>query len=168
MSSSTNCQNYHCTLSKHDGAFSITSPTSPSSPVIDELEEPSPKDDDMTFCMSNYAKEALKMMFMMRSHNLLTDVILEVRQELFPAHKVVLSAASPYFKAMFTGGLKECQMNRVQIQGVGEMHSFRYSFLHVTIYTRCNWRFLDFTSTNRCVPLQWDELYISCIRDIYV
>lgn len=76
------------------------------------------KDDDMYFCMSNYAKEALKMMFMMRSHNMLTDVILEVKQEIFPAHKVVLSAASPYFKAMFTGGMKESEMSRIQLQGV--------------------------------------------------
>jgi len=72
----------------------------------------------MTFCMSNYAKEALKMMYMMRSHGMLTDVVLEVKKELFPAHKVVLSAASPYFKAMFTGGLKESEMSRVQLQGV--------------------------------------------------
>lgn len=78
------------------------------------------KDDDMTFCMSNYSKELLKMMFVMRSHNMLTDVVLEVSQELFPAHKVVLSAASPYFKAMFTGGLKEAEMSRIQIQGVSK------------------------------------------------
>lgn len=73
---------------------------------------------DMTFFMSNYAKEALKMMFMMRSHHMLTDVTLEIEQETFHAHKVVLSAASPYFKAMFTGGLKECEMSRVKLQGV--------------------------------------------------
>lgn len=88
------------------------------SSTLDEHDDLNAKDDDMTFCMSNYAKEALKMMFMMRSHNMLTDVILEVKQELFPAHKVVLSAASPYFKAMFTGGLKETEMSRVQLQGV--------------------------------------------------
>lgn len=86
--------------------------------AINDHDDLNAKDDDMTFCMSNYAKEALKMMFMMRSHNMLTDVILEVKQELFPAHKVVLSAASPYFKAMFTGGLKETEMSRVQLQGV--------------------------------------------------
>lgn len=51
----------------------------------------------MSFCMSNYARETMKMMFMMRSHHMLTDVIIEVQQELFHAHKVVLSAASPYF-----------------------------------------------------------------------
>jgi len=53
---------------------------------------------DMTFCMANYLKEAMKMMFMMRSHHMLTDVILEVGSELFHAHKVILAAASPYFK----------------------------------------------------------------------
>lgn len=54
---------------------------------------------DMTFCMANYLKEAMKMMFMMRNHHMLTDVILEVGTELFHAHKVILAAASPYFKA---------------------------------------------------------------------
>lgn len=53
---------------------------------------------DLTFCMANYVKEAMKMMFMMRSHHMLTDVILEVGSELFHAHKVILAAASPYFK----------------------------------------------------------------------
>lgn len=73
---------------------------------------------DMSFCMSNYARETMKMMFMMRSHHMLTDVIIEVKGELFHAHKVVLSAASPYFKAMFTGGLKESEMSRIKLQGV--------------------------------------------------
>ncbi|KAF4517544.1 hypothetical protein B566_EDAN005108 [Ephemera danica] len=59
-----------------------------------------------------------QMMQMMRSHHMLTDVILEVGTELFHAHKVVLAAASPYFKAMFTGGLRECEMRRVKLQGV--------------------------------------------------
>ena len=49
---------------------------------------------------------------------MLTDVVLEVGGELFHAHRVVLAAASPYFKAMFTGGLKESEMSRVTLQGV--------------------------------------------------
>lgn len=55
---------------------------------------------DMTFYMTNYIKDAMKMMFMMRSHHMLTDVVLEVGSELFYAHKVILAAASPYFKVL--------------------------------------------------------------------
>ncbi|XP_076652571.1 kelch like ECH associated protein 1 isoform X2 [Halictus rubicundus] len=73
---------------------------------------------DMTFHMTSYIKDAMKMMFIMRTHHMLTDVVLEVGSELFHAHKVILAAASPYFKAMFTGGLKESEMNRVKLQGV--------------------------------------------------
>lgn len=91
---------------------------------------------DMTFFMSNYAKEALKMMFMMRSHHMLTDVTLEVEQETFQAHKVVLSAASPYFKAMFTGGLKECEMSRVKLQGVCPTAMARILFFMYTGHIR--------------------------------
>lgn len=40
----------------------------------------------------------LQMMCMMRNNHMLTDVVLEVGSELFHAHKVVLAAASPYFK----------------------------------------------------------------------
>ncbi|XP_060529877.1 kelch-like ECH-associated protein 1 isoform X2 [Cylas formicarius] len=73
---------------------------------------------DMSFMMVDYIKEAMKAMDMMRSHQMLTDVVLEIGNELFHAHKVVLAAASPYFKAMFTGGLKECEMKRVKLQGI--------------------------------------------------
>ncbi|XP_047986371.1 kelch-like ECH-associated protein 1B [Leguminivora glycinivorella] len=73
---------------------------------------------DMTFCMGNYVSDFMKMMFTMRSHHMLTDVVLEVGSELFHVHKVVLAAGSPYFKAMFTSGLKECEMSRVRLQGV--------------------------------------------------
>uniref|UniRef100_A0A1A9VV64 BTB domain-containing protein n=1 Tax=Glossina austeni TaxID=7395 RepID=A0A1A9VV64_GLOAU len=113
------------------------------SAISSERDDLNAKDDDMTFCMSNYAKEALKMMFMMRSHNMLTDVILEVKHELFPAHKVVLSAASPYFKAMFTGGLKESEMSRIKLQGVcptamGRIIYFMYTgHIRVTEVTVC-------------------------------
>lgn len=81
----------------------------------------------MIFCMSSYAKESMKMMQMMRSHHMLTDVVLEVKGELFHAHKIVLSAGSSYFKAMFTSGLKESEMSRVRLQGVSK-HFILFSF----------------------------------------
>ncbi|XP_038210647.1 kelch-like ECH-associated protein 1B isoform X2 [Zerene cesonia] len=73
---------------------------------------------DTTFCLGNYIPDFMKMLFTMRSHHMLTDVVLEVGNELFHVHKVVLAAGSPYFKAMFTSGLKECEMSRVRLQGV--------------------------------------------------
>lgn len=79
---------------------------------------------DMSFCMSNYARETMKNLFMMRSHHMLTDVVLEVKSELFHAHKCILAAASPYFKAMFTSGLRECEMSRVKLQGVSKNKIF--------------------------------------------
>ncbi|XP_035782431.1 kelch-like ECH-associated protein 1B isoform X1 [Anopheles albimanus] len=97
-----------------------------------------PKEDlgDMTFFKPNFSREVLKMMFMMRSHHMLTDVALEVEQETFNAHKVVLSAASPYFKAMFTGGLKECEMERVKLQGVCPTAMARILFFMYTGHIR--------------------------------
>lgn len=84
------------------------------------MDNPQHRDEqgDKTYCMSNYARDTMKLMFVMRSHLMLTDVILEVQHELFHVHKLVLSAASPYFKAMFTSGLKESEMSRVKLEGV--------------------------------------------------
>ncbi|XP_050302107.1 kelch-like ECH-associated protein 1B isoform X2 [Anthonomus grandis grandis] len=98
---------------------------------------------DMSFLMLDYLKDAMKAMDMMRSHFMLTDVTLEVGTELYHAHRVVLAAASPYFKAMFTGGLQECEMARVKLQGLSPtaMHkliSFMYSGrIRVTENTVC-------------------------------
>lgn len=99
--------------------------------------------DDMTFCIKNYPSRTLRMMSIMRQHKMLTDVTLEVGTEKFHAHKVVLSAASPYFKAMFTGGLKECEMSKVNLQGVcptamGRIIYFIYTgHIRVTEVTVC-------------------------------
>lgn len=78
----------------------------------------------------------------MKHNEMLTDVKLEVMNETFPAHKIILAAASPYFKgnlilipinsgqfcnyfcyyclspAMFTSGLRENNASVVQVRGV--------------------------------------------------
>ncbi|XP_044578610.1 kelch-like ECH-associated protein 1B [Cotesia glomerata] len=87
---------------------------------------------DMTFCMADHIKETMQMTFMMRSHHMLTDVCLEVGTELFYAHKIILAAASPYFKAMFTGGLRESGMSRVKLQGVCPTAMARLMFFMYT------------------------------------
>ncbi|XP_035695433.1 kelch-like protein diablo isoform X1 [Branchiostoma floridae] len=56
----------------------------------------------------------------MRTAGVLTDVTLLVDGQLFPAHRNVLAAASPYFYAMFTGGLHEARQKEVAIHGVDQ------------------------------------------------
>ncbi|XP_011499714.1 PREDICTED: kelch-like ECH-associated protein 1 [Ceratosolen solmsi marchali] len=99
---------------------------------------------DMKFSVNAYIKGVMKMMFIMRNHNMLTDIVLEVGSEIFHAHKVILAAASPYFKAMFTGGLKESEMTRVKLLGVcptamAKLVNFMYTGkIRVTEITVCS------------------------------
>jgi len=83
---------------------------------------------------------------------MLTDVQLEVVNEVFHAHKIILAAASPYFKgihcllvficdsfidryssaAMFTSGLREKDASVIKLQGIcstvmGKLLTFIYT-----------------------------------------
>ena len=46
----------------------------------------------------------------------LCDVSLGAEDEIFPFHRVVLAAASPYFQAMFTGGFREKELDVIPLQ----------------------------------------------------
>lgn len=50
----------------------------------------------------------------------LCDVVLRVGSATISAHKVVLAASSPYFKAMFAGGLSESRQSTVTLQELDE------------------------------------------------
>ncbi|KAM6980249.1 kelch repeat and BTB domain-containing protein 12 [Aplochiton taeniatus] len=50
---------------------------------------------------------------MMRDADKMTDVVLVAEGISFPCHRVVLSAFSPYFRVMFTCGLRECRHREV-------------------------------------------------------
>ena len=51
----------------------------------------------------------------LRNQELLCDVHLVAEGAKFPAHRVVLAAASSYFQAMFTGGFKENKMGEITL-----------------------------------------------------
>lgn len=63
---------------------------------------------------------------------LYTDVEIQVEKKTFKCHKVILSAFSDYFHAMFSSGMKECQNNVVCIKDTSSVIfenvlSFAYS-----------------------------------------
>ncbi len=52
----------------------------------------------------------------MRDAEQLTDVVLVAEGVSFPCHRAVLSAFSPYFRVMFTCGLRECTNRQVVLR----------------------------------------------------
>ena len=72
----------------------------------------------LTMAMSTLnlsSDHVLKGLDELRDQELLCDIHLVAEGAKFPAHRVVLAAASPYFQAMFTGGFKENQMNEITL-----------------------------------------------------
>ncbi|KAK7485359.1 hypothetical protein BaRGS_00023458 [Batillaria attramentaria] len=72
----------------------------------------------MHFTIMKHPKEALEVMNALRRACKLCDVSLVVGTETLAAHKLVLAAASPYFKAMFTGGMREEEMTTIPLHGI--------------------------------------------------
>ena len=44
------------------------------------------------------------------------DVRLKVREDIFPAHRIVLAANSDYFYAMFTAGMRESNQEVIELK----------------------------------------------------
>lgn len=85
---------------------------------IQPLTTEKPADGSMNFTIMKHPKEALDVMSTLRRLTKLCDVTLVVDEDKFLAHKIVLAAASPYFRAMFTGGMKEEGMTTIPLHGI--------------------------------------------------
>ncbi|XP_072369859.1 kelch-like protein 13 isoform X1 [Scyliorhinus torazame] len=59
----------------------------------------------------------------LRNNGLLCDVTLvpEDGDERFPVHRAMMASASDYFKAMFTGGMKEQELMLIKLHGVSKI-----------------------------------------------
>lgn len=71
---------------------------------------------DEKFISSSHAKGSLEKMKELFIRKKLTDVTLVISDVEITAHRLVLSSASDYFRAMFTGDLLEANMARVQME----------------------------------------------------
>ncbi|XP_015172686.1 PREDICTED: kelch-like protein 5 isoform X2 [Polistes dominula] len=68
--------------------------------------------------VSKHAESSLRIMEEYLDKQQLTDVILIAGNKRIPAHRLVLSAGSEYFAAMFTGFLKESKENEIELVDV--------------------------------------------------
>ncbi|XP_045401488.1 actin-binding protein IPP isoform X3 [Lemur catta] len=77
-----------------------------------------PKACDSPFSSDKHAQLILAQINKMRNGQHFCDVQLQVGKETFKVHRLVLAASSPYFAALFTGGMKESSKDVVQILGI--------------------------------------------------
>ncbi|KAG7457085.1 hypothetical protein MATL_G00242790 [Megalops atlanticus] len=82
------------------------------------LESSSGEEGRVEFDDSGLSSELQGGLERLRLESSLTDVTLHVQGEDFPCHRVVLAAASHYFRAMFCNDLREKHEDRILIQGV--------------------------------------------------
>uniref|UniRef100_A0A3P9HXX4 Kelch-like ECH-associated protein 1a n=1 Tax=Oryzias latipes TaxID=8090 RepID=A0A3P9HXX4_ORYLA len=99
----------------------------------------------LDYTVENHALRSLMVMDEFRKHGMLCDVLLHVtykeRVVDFKVHRVVLASCSPYFRAMFTRGFKECSASEVTLcdvcpEVVGRLIDFAYT-ARITVGEKC-------------------------------
>lgn len=91
---------------------------SPASRSEGAMERPAPLA-VLPFSDPAHALSLLRGLSQLRAERKFLDVTLEAAGGRdFPAHRAVLAAASPYFRAMFAGQLRESRAERVRLHGV--------------------------------------------------
>ncbi|XP_076880497.1 kelch-like protein 26 [Brachyhypopomus gauderio] len=71
-----------------------------------------------TFSAPGHSSTLLGGLCALRRHGQLLDVVLAVNEERFQVHKAVLASCSDYFRAMFTGGMKESNQDTIELKGL--------------------------------------------------
>ncbi|KAG7467236.1 hypothetical protein MATL_G00151250 [Megalops atlanticus] len=81
-----------------------------------------PKPSNRLFNSTEHGSAILQGFECFRSDEALCDVTLVPgdSDEAFPVHRVIMASSSDYFKAMFTGGMKEQELKVIKLHGVSE------------------------------------------------
>uniref|UniRef100_A0A5F9D3P0 BTB domain-containing protein n=1 Tax=Oryctolagus cuniculus TaxID=9986 RepID=A0A5F9D3P0_RABIT len=84
-----------------------------------------------SFSAPGHSSSLLQGLAALHAQGQLLDVALTVNREAFHAHKVVLMACSDYFRAMFTGGMREVSQDVIELKGVlarGLRHIINFAY----------------------------------------
>ncbi|GCC16692.1 hypothetical protein chiPu_0020373, partial [Chiloscyllium punctatum] len=73
---------------------------------------------DEFFQSMNHAEQTFRKMENYLQHKQLCDVLLIAGDHKIPAHRLVLSAVSDYFAAMFTNDVREAKQEEIKMEGV--------------------------------------------------
>ncbi|CAL1275376.1 unnamed protein product [Larinioides sclopetarius] len=93
---------------------------------------------EITSIVSSSFTEAIKNLL---EEGTLSDVILRTDSQSFPAHKCILSARSPVFKAMFTGDMREKTGKSVEIPDLDEATLRELlSYIYTDTVAELQWR----------------------------
>ncbi|XP_059483530.1 kelch-like protein 5 [Neocloeon triangulifer] len=84
--------------------------------IVETEEAESPQDEN--FRCSDHAERSLQRMENCLQNQQLTDVVLCVGERRISAHRLVLSACSEYFAAMFSSGLRESFQTEIELQDI--------------------------------------------------
>nr|XP_057938927.1 kelch-like protein 9 [Doryrhamphus excisus]XP_057938928.1 kelch-like protein 9 [Doryrhamphus excisus] len=79
-----------------------------------------PRPQCKVFSSCDHGSSVLQGLDAFRENDILCDVVLVAgdSQERFPVHRVIMASSSDYFKAMFTGGMREQEMREIKLHGV--------------------------------------------------
>ncbi|XP_057708905.1 kelch-like protein 9 [Corythoichthys intestinalis] len=75
------------------------------------------------FSSTDHGSAVLQGLNVFRTSDVLCDVVLVPGdcEETFPVHRVIMASSSDYFKAMFTGGMRETDMREIKLHGVTKL-----------------------------------------------
>ncbi|XP_041662332.1 kelch-like protein 9 [Cheilinus undulatus] len=75
------------------------------------------------FSSTEHGAAVLQGCDVLRADETLCDVVLVPgdSKETFPVHRVIMASSSDYFKAMFTGGMREQEMREIKLHGVTKL-----------------------------------------------
>ncbi|XP_053561061.1 kelch-like protein 35 [Bombina bombina] len=83
------------------------------------IQEPREEKFQLKLCSGScQATQILQSLNVYRKSGIFTDVVLLIDGQEFPCHKATLSANSSYFRAMFSGNLRETNLKTVKIQNI--------------------------------------------------